>query len=534
MLCVCVGFFPAHRVVKVRGNESHAELCGQARQDVEQCRGVRPTREPHYNATGTEPVDAPECFDSLHYFGHGNRVLPYGPVYSRFVSERAVVQGGGLEIAEVARGSAAERAGLRAGDVLEAANGTPLQDVIQLRFETAEPEFVLRVRRGETTFNVTVCREFGEDLGIEFRFELGDKIHTCNNKCVFCFIHQMPKRMRRSLYLMDDDYRLSFLHGNYVTLTNLKEDEFERICREGLSPMYVSVHATDPVLRGGMLGRKEPAPVLDQLATLAENGIDSHAQVVLCPGWNDGAALDRTVHELATLHPRVSGRSAGVLSVALVPVGLTKHRERLTKLTPVDAEYAAELLKQAEGLRAEMLSRIGTAFVFPSDEWFFYAGKPYPPRKWYEDFPQYEDGIGTCRKFIDEARAALRRARPPERPISASILTSPLPASVIRDFAEAASRIEGISLNVCVVENHFFGPLINVAGLMTGADMIERMAQPDVRDTVFVPSVCVNAEGLLLDDIPAAELSRRSDKQVTVVEPSPTVLLAHIGALTRG
>lgn len=519
-------------MVKMCSDGLHAQFGRQGTQGVQQRRGVGSSGEAHDHATGPEPVEAPEFTNRLDYIGHGNRVLPYGPVYCRIVSERAVVQGGGLEIAEVVPGSAADRAGLRAGDVVVAANDAPLQDVIQFRYESAEPEFVLRVRRGETGLDVTVRREFGEDLGIEFRFELGDKIHTCNNKCVFCFIHQMPKRMRRSLYLMDDDYRLSFLHGNYVTLTNLKEGEFERICREGLSPMYVSVHATDPDLRGRMLGRKAPAPVLDQLAALAENGIDSHAQVVLCPGWNDGEALDRTVRELAALHPRASGRDAGVLSVAVVPVGLTKHRERLTELAPVDAAYASDLLAQAEGLRSEMQARIGTAFLFPSDEWFFYAGKPFPPRKWYEDFPQYEDGIGTCRKFIDEAQTALRVARAPGRPVSASILTSALPASVMRDFAQAASRIEGVSLNVCVVENHFFGPLINVAGLMTGADMLERMRQPDVRDTVLIPSICVNAEGLLLDDIPAEELSLRSGRNVAIIEPRPSALLAYLGAHT--
>lgn len=422
--------------------------------------------------------------------------------------------------------SPAARATLRPGDVIVSANGNAVGDVIDLRYETAEERFTLGVRREDAVCEVAVEREYGEDLGITYEFELADRIHTCNNKCVFCFIHQMPKRMRRSLYLMDDDYRLSFLHGNYVTLTNLREGEFERIVEKGLSPIYVSVHATDPLERQRMLGKKEPQPILPMLRELGEHGVAVHAQIVLCPGYNDGNVLEQTVRELAEVHPTLTNAQAGVESVAIVPVGLTKNRAHLAHLEPVEARYAENILDRCEEWRRELKSLLGTFFVFPSDEWFFLAGRAVPPMGWYEDFPQYEDGIGTIRSFLDESLAL--DLRPPSASVSGTILTAHLAEAPLTAFAGRLNELPGVDLNVAVVRNEFFGPLINVAGLMTGMDMLRRMSAEDVRELVFIPSICVNDSGLLLDDIPVAELGAMAGKTVVTVEPTPAALYGQL------
>ncbi len=445
------------------------------------------------------------------------------------MSELAVIQGGGLSVAEVAAGGAADRAGVRIGDVAIAANGQRIQDIIDFRYETAEQIFYLTIRRDDQTIDLRVEREYGEEIGLTFQFELADKIHTCNNKCVFCFIHQMPKKMRRSLYLMDDDYRLSFLHGNYVTLTNLKEGEFERICEQALSPMYVSVHATDPMERQKMLGKQAEMPIVPMLAELARNSISIHAQVVLCPGYNDGAVLEQTIRELAQLHPTLTRLEAGVLSIALVPVGLTKFRSHLPDLVPVDRPYANQVLDQCDEWRRELQALLGTSFLFPTDEWFYLAERDYPERAWYEDFPQFEDGIGTVRTFMDDADEACQNLSAPASPLAATLMTGKIAEHPIQQFVDRLNRLDRVDINVAVIENEFFGPLITIAGLMTGQDLLVRMAMSDIRNRVLIPDICVNAEGLLLDDIPAAELSERSCKRVEIVKSTPRGALTALG-----
>ncbi|MER3465661.1 MAG: hypothetical protein C4340_00025, partial [Armatimonadota bacterium] len=278
---------------------------------------------------------------------------------------------GGLPVEAVEPDSPAAIAGVRGGDVILEVDGVPVRDLVDFRYYSSEERFELTLRRGQEDVTVPLERAWGEELGIRFAFELGDGIHTCANKCVFCFIHQMPKGMRKSLYLMDDDYRLSFLHGHYVTLTNMSEEEFERTKEQRLSPLYVSVHSTHPRLRGFLLGRARPEPILPRLCELIEAGIQVHAQVVVCPGLNDGPSLDRTVRELADLHP-------GLLSVAVVPVGLSKFRNTLYPIRRVTLDYSRLLLGQMDALRREFRPKLGTSFVFPSDEWFFYAGAAIP------------------------------------------------------------------------------------------------------------------------------------------------------------
>jgi len=431
----------------------------------------------------------------------------------------------GLVIARVEPGSLAEELGLQPGDAVLSVNGKRVMDTLDYRFHVTEPYVKLTVQRGDETLTIVTEKEPYDLLGIEFENDLADKIHTCNNKCVFCFIHQMPRGMRRSLYLMDDDFRLSFLYGNYVTLTNLTEEEFQRILEQKLSPMYVSVHATDPDLRGRLLGKREPAPILPVLQRLHEGGIDVHAQIVLCPGWNDGDALRRTLYDLAMLHPLVTGKRAGTLSVAIVPVGLTKFRQKLTPLTPPDRPYAQRFIREVRAMERHFRKRLGTRFAFLSDEWFFLAGQPIPGRRYYEDFPQLDDGVGTVRLFLDRAYHVARRlpsALP--RTVQMTLVTGELPAAVIEHFARTLQRVQGVELNVCVVKNHFFGGTVSVAGLLTAQDIADALARFPTYPTVVLPSICLREDHLFLDDVTVEQFETQTGRRVLVVEPHPAAL----------
>lgn len=431
----------------------------------------------------------------------------------------------GLVIAEVEPGSLAEELGLRPGDAIWSVNGKRVMDTLDYRFRITEPQVEITVLRGEESLTFHIEKEPYDSLGIHFENDLADKIHTCNNKCVFCFIHQMPKRMRRSLYLMDDDFRLSFLYGNYVTLTNVTEEEFARILEQKLTPMYVSVHATDPDLRGRLLGKREPAPILPVLKRLHDGGIDVHAQIVLCPGWNDGNALRQTLYDLAALHPAITGKRAGTLSVAIVPVGLTKFREKLTPLTPPDRQYARQFIREVRSLERMFLARLGTRFAFLSDEWFFLAEKPIPARRYYEDFPQLEDGVGTVRLFLNRAYDVVRRLPPAlPRPVQMTLVTGELPSAIIRRFAQMLERVQGVTLNVCVVKNHFFGGTVSVTGLLTAQDIASALAQFPAYSTVVLPSICLRDGYLFLDDATVEQFETQVGRKVVVVEPHPSAL----------
>ncbi|MCS6949900.1 MAG: DUF512 domain-containing protein [bacterium] len=438
----------------------------------------------------------------------------------------------GLVIASVERGSLGEELGLQPGDVVLEVNGKRLMDMLDYRFHVTEERVELTVQRGEQTLVFTVQKEPYDLLGIDFENDLADKIHTCNNKCVFCFIHQMPKGMRRSLYLMDDDFRLSFLYGHYVTLTNVTEEEFERILEQKLSPMYVSVHATDPELRGRLLGKREPVPILPILQRLHEGGIDVHAQIVLCPGWNDGEALRQTLYDLAMLHPAVTRQRGGTLSVAIVPVGLTQFRQRLTPLTPPNRAYAQRLIRDVRAMERRFQQRLGTRFAFLSDEWFFLAGQPIPERRYYEDFPQLEDGVGTVRLFLERASRLVRRlpdALP--HPVRMTLVTAELPATVIERFAQMLRRVRGLELNVCVVPNRFFGGTISVAGLLTAQDIVDALDRFPAHPTVVLPSICLREGYLFLDDVTVEQFEAQVGRHVLVVEPHPAALWRAIRAM---
>lgn len=438
-----------------------------------------------------------------------------------------------LIVSEVEEGSPAAKAGVQVGDLLRQINARPIIDILDYRFHSAATRLKLEIERDGQPLTLALRKGLDQDAGLNFEFDLGDKVHTCKNKCVFCFIHQQPKKMRKSLYLMDDDFRLSFMHGNYVTLTNLTEAEWARILEQRLSPLYVSVHATDPDLRAVLLGRKEPTPILPQIRELADNRVDVHAQIVLCPSLNDGENLTRTLRELAAEHRSLTNKRAGVPSVAIVPVGMTRFRERLPKLTHVERDYARQMIAQIDKIEKEFMTMLGTRFVWLADEWYVIAEMPIPGKSHYEDFPQLEDGIGTIRLFLESARQVEKRL--PQSvpvPVEATLVTAEMPAAVVQQFADRLNRIEGVHINVCVIKNDFFGGDIHIAGLLTAQDILAQVPQFAARHaTIYLPAICLRDGTLFLDDVTLEEARQQSGLDLRVVGNTPRDLAEALGLI---
>ncbi len=440
----------------------------------------------------------------------------------------------GLIVANVEPDSPAHAAGIEPGDAILAVDGRPVSDELAFRFLAASDESLIGVRRDGREMAVRLLCTDGEPAGIEFADLLADGVRTCNNRCVFCFIHQMPRGMRRSLYLKDDDYRLSFVHGNYITLTNLSDAEFDRIVEQRLSPLYVSVHATDPELRGRLLGRRGDVPIMPRLNWLATHGIDAHAQIVLCPGLNDGPALEETLSELSGLHPSVSGVRNGVQSVAIVPVGLTRYRDRLPHLRLPDAPYAANMLRMMGLRQRAALKTMGTRFVWLSDEWYYLAGRSVPGRTHYEGFPQLDDGVGTSRLFIDELAAVTRRlpASVPDGRRGVAV-TGLLAAAQVSEMCARFSSVDGVSVSCVAVANEWFGGSISATGLLTARDIASALGRSGGDGVVFVPDICLREGAAFLDDATPADLSAAVGRPVRIVPSRPRGLAEALG-LTSG
>jgi putative radical SAM enzyme (TIGR03279 family) len=417
--------------------------------------------------------------------------------------------------------TAAATAGLRAGDRILAVNGEPVADAIDFQFHGGDDRLTLTVERDAATRPITVRRAAG-DLGVELEAPRPSEIATCANKCVFCFIHQLPRGMRRSLYVKDDDYRLSFLHGNYITLSDLDEAALERIERQRLSPLYISVHATESLLRYELLGRpRHSAEILPRMERLAKAGIRMHAQIVLCPDWNDGQHLERTVFELAPLYPHVA-------TTAIVPVGLTRHRERLPRLRVLTADEAAALVDTVHAWQQRFLTSLQSRFVFLGDEVYLTAGRPLPPARAYEDFPIVEDGIGLVRRFEDGFGRARGRRRPVTQPTT--VVTGEMFAPRLRTLVAQLPGAEHV--RVAAVPNEFFGRGIGVAGLLTGQDIQRHLAATDdLGAVVLVPAVTLrDGDGVFLDDLTPADLARDLGVPVRVIDPTAAALVAALGA----
>ena len=423
----------------------------------------------------------------------------------------------GVRVLAVEPGGLAAGAGLQPGDRLLRVNGQALRDLVDFHVQAGEEQLAIDVDRGGRPCSVVLERKWGKDLGLECEPPAPAEISTCANKCVFCFIHQLPKGLRKSLYVKDDDYRLSFLHGNYITLTDLPESEVQRIVDLHLTPLYISVHATDPALRHFLLGSPKTirGDLMERLRRLAESGIRLHTQIVLCPGLNDGPHLERTVRELAALHP-------GVHTVAVVPVGLTRHREGLYPLRSITPAEAGATLDAIHGWQAEFRSRHGTRIVFAADELYLRAGYPIPRAAAYEGFSVAEDGVGLVRRFEDDfRRLAARPGRPRWRGARrVTIVTGELFAPILTRLL-AGLRIPGLQTDVLAVRNDFFGPAITVAGLLTGQDVAQALTAHPPGDVVLLPRVALTeTKGVFLDDVAPDDVARHVNVPVVTLEAS--------------
>ena len=427
----------------------------------------------------------------------------------------------GLTVDRVMPGSIAEELEIEPGDRLLSVNGHPMRDVIDYNYFGGDEDLLLEVEKADgELWELEVEREEEESLGLSFEPPAPAR---CGNNCVFCFVHQLPKGLRKPLYVKDEDYRLSFLYGNYVTLANIGREELERIKSQRLSPLYISVHATDSLLRESMLVKKGILPILEVMKELAEARITMHTQVVLCPGLNDGEAFARTVHDLAQMHPYVA-------SLAVVPVGLTSHRGRLPSLTPVDEAYAARFVTEWEEKARLLEQQLGEPFLFLADEFYIKGGIPFPPLEEYGDLPQLENGVGMIPLFLSDAEQVLEEAEP----VTAgrvTVVTGESPFRYLAQFLERLSEATGASLTPVAIPNRLFGPTVTVTGLVCGSDIIAALKGKDLGDKVLVPDVMMKeGEGVFLDDLTVEDLERELGRPVVVVEATPFGIYEELAA----
>lgn len=404
-----------------------------------------------------------------------------------------------VRIASVDPGSPAETLGWAPGDQILAVNGEPVEDELDFRFKTAEETLALKVRKGGTLVEETVERRDGTTLGVELE---EFRVKTCGDDCVFCFVDQNPVGLRDTLYFRDGDFRMSFLYGNYITVTNLRDRDLERIVEQRLSPLYVSVHCTDDDVRAEMMGHRTLRDrQAEKLRYLADHGIELHAQIVLVPGFNDGGQLVKTILDLYDLREQL-------YSVSIVPVGLTEHRKALTSLRPVSADEARQLARQVARWQRQFRAEIGRGFVYLSDEVYLIAGLDFPDEENYDGYPLMENGVGMSRDFLDELAFQAEDfpgGLPDPRRVTlvSGALTAPLLDERVRPLLE---RVEGLDVDVVTCRNRLFGDVVTVSGLLNFksflAELKPRADAGTLGDVVVLPPDCVNFEGLFLDNRP--------------------------------
>ena len=417
-------------------------------------------------------------------------------------------------VREVVPESPADRAGLQPGDLIRTINGHLIRDLVDYRFYVADEELTLGFERQQNAHEVQITKTYDENLGVLFGEEPAPFIRQCANKCVFCFIKGLPERftpvpglehgMRSSLYIKDDDYRYSFLFGNFITLTNLKEHDWQRLDEQKLTPLYVSVHATEPDLRRKMVDGPRAGDILGHIQRLGELGITCHTQLVLCPTINDGEHLERSIRDLTDLRPIVE-------SISVVPVGLTKYNNmiktgELPALRHFIRAEANALIEQVEvhQHRFEAENPDGSPFAYLSDEWYYLTEREFPPASHYGSYAQIENGVGMTRYLIEQWQAGRRRLpRKMSAPRKVTLVTSTMARPVIENFAADLRAIPGLEVQVLPVINQFFGPEVTVAGLLCGQDVLNALkGQENLGDLVLLPRVMLDNEGArFLDDI---------------------------------
>jgi len=453
-------------------------------------------------------------------------------------------------VREVVPESKADRAGLQPGDLIRTINGHLVRDLVDYRFYSAEEELTISFARQEHEQEVHIAKTFDENLGVLFGEEPAPFIRQCANKCVFCFIKGLPERfapqpglahgMRASLYIKDDDYRYSFLFGNFITLTNLKERDWQRLDEQKLTPLYVSVHTTDPELRRRMVDGPRAGEIIEHIQRLGSMHLTCHTQLVLCPTINDGPHLDSSIRELAELRPIVE-------SISVVPVGLTKYNnmlktEDLPPLRHYTREEAEVIVDQVEHYQrhfaadnadggkgayveaerngADIASGVGEPFAYLSDEWYYLTKREFPSAKHYGSYAQIENGVGMTRYLIDQwARTKQRLPTSLPNPRRVTLVTGTMALPVIRELAEDMSKVERLEVQILPVVNQFFGAEVTVAGLLCGHDVLAALEEnQNLGDLVLLPRVMLNNEGVrFLDDLTVDEFKQRVPVQVEFV-----------------
>lgn len=432
-------------------------------------------------------------------------------------------------VVSVEPGSIGEELGFEPGDQLLSINGIRPRDLIDYRYLCVEEELHLEVRDAAGELHeVDLEKDADDGLGLEFSEALFDGLRQCNNACPFCFIDQQPPGRRSSLYLKDDDYRLSFLYGSYLTLTNLTDADWLRIEQQRLTPLFVSVHATDPELRGQLLKNPRAGLLMDQVRWFAERDLQIHAQVVVCPGLNDGDALERTLLDLAGF---AGGEWPAVLSAAVVPVGLTRFRPDGDGLVPATPSDARAVIARVEPLQQRFQAQFGSRFVWLSDEWYLIAGQPLPPRASYEDLPQQENGVGSIRAFLEEldnASTGLPASIP--TPLRSSWVVGRLVDEALTPVTARLNAVDGVSLLLHGLPSPYWGQDQVVTGLLTGQDLLEGLEGRDLGDQLLLPAVMLRqGEPVFLDDMTLAELEQRLPVPIRIVHGAADIVAAVLG-----
>ena len=419
-------------------------------------------------------------------------------------------------ISSVAPGSIAQEMGIEPGDRLLEVNGKSPEDVFDYRYLMNEEEILVLIRKvnGEE-WELEIEKEYEDDLGIEFENGLMDDYRSCRNKCIFCFIDQLPKGMRSTLYFKDDDSRLSFLQGNYLTLTNMSEHDIDRIIQYKLSPINISFQTMNPELRCKMLHNRFAGEIFDKVKRLKDAGIIMNGQIVLCRGVNDGAELERSIRELTAYMPQLE-------SVSVVPVGLTRYRDGLYPLEPFTKEDACEVLDLIHGWQEKLYKEWGNHFIHAGDEWYILAERPIPEEKTYDGYLQLENGVGMVRLLEEEVVQTLAGMTGDDRKLHRTIATGELAAPFLRKHVESVrKKYPNVDIQVFAIKNEFFGGKITVAGLITGTDLISQLKGKDLGDRLLLTNhMLKSGEPVFLDDVTVDDVQNALQIKVSIVESS--------------
>jgi len=406
-----------------------------------------------------------------------------------------------IKITAVEKGSIAEELELQPGDVLQSVNGRDINDRLDYRFHQSNEDVELLIQRGQEQVIYEIEKDPDEDIGLILE-EM--QLLACGNNCVFCFVYQNPKGMRKALYFKDEDYRYSFMYGHYVTMTTMTQKDLERVVEQRLSPLYISVHSTEEKTRKFLLGIKKDDHLLEKIEFLTSNGIELHTQIVLTPGINDGDVFDQTVQDLKKYYP-------GVRSIAVVPIGLTQHRKRLTPLRIHTAQELTQMISFVDERRKILKEELGSHFIYLSDEFFIKARQPLPPADYYDAFYQIENGVGEFRVMIDNFESVLNPQKESfEQPLKITWVTGILAYKLLEGkIVNPLRQIKNLEIQLLPVVNKWYGPSIQVSGLLVAEDIYQQLKDKELGDLVLLPPRVLNNDGLFLDDWTVDDLSEK-------------------------